>query len=630
MAELRQAPLGHRRGSLFFELIVGLLGLLWGSHGLGLDYVPGEVLVRYKDHSMSHPSKVVAKAQQKGLILKHSWPGLNMHQFQMKPGGNQGVGAKIEELLQDPDVLYAEPNYILRKASIAEADLHRYSFSEVDALRRAQSTEYAMTGANIQAPEAWSLITAGSSKSVVAIIDTGVDYHHSVFQLSDAIWVNPGEVPGNKIDDDGNGYIDDVHGWNFVFNNGEPLDDDGHGTHVAGTVLGVGQDIFTDPISESKIEIMVLKFLDANGSGTTAAAIQAIYYAVNHGAKVINNSWGGGSYSASLHEAIVYSYNQGVLFVAAAGNEGSDNDRYPLYPASYDVPNVLSIAASTDSDILASFSNFGKVSVDVGSPGVSIFSTFPNDTFGYSSGTSMATPFVSGLAALIVRESPEMTPYQVKNIIMNNGTSVTKLNGKLVSSSRIDVLKAIQVAQGAEIWDSMPSYDFSLSTQDRDLASTFSSSGGGGCGLVQKIDSRGDGDLWWVTPLLFLVFFCLPLIVALRLRHQTSSMNHLSNRRYQRYLIDSKIAIQVDGREIVGSVNSISLGGLGFNADALIRSGGTVAMTIFSPDGKEKVEVEGRVVWSENQKSYGVQFSGDGKASVIQTIGQWTSQLLKI
>ncbi|MEQ1875904.1 MAG: S8 family peptidase, partial [Bdellovibrionia bacterium] len=307
--------------------------------------------------------------------VKESLNKLKIHRFELTAG--QSVDEALADLGSDPDVEYAEPNYIFGKLEVEKSQT--MTKSDLDAMALANgSSSLAFTLANIQTSEAWG-VAHGSEKPIIAIIDSGSDASHEI--LRDALWTNPNEIAANGVDDDHNGYVDDIHGWNFVNNTNNPADGDGHGTHVAGIVRGVSQDIFAWPLGSASIQIMTLKFLDDNGSGSTADAVSAIYYAVNNGAKILNNSWGGTTYSRALHEAIAFAYQHEVLFIAAAGNAKSNNDSSPMYPANYDVPNVLSVAATNDYDSLASFSNFGVSSVHIASPGVSILSSYPPNSY---------------------------------------------------------------------------------------------------------------------------------------------------------------------------------------------------------------------------------------------------------
>lgn len=612
-----------------------LMPLAHASAQITNEYVPGEVIVKLKSKS----AKIAAQAfvgksvSERGMTLKGSWTGLRMHHFALKAG--ESVEAAISELQQDPEVQYAEPNYIVHRQSTGVVEGQPISMAQ--AYEQSQSNDSnssyvaynSQTSAPIQDAEAWTAASSSSSLApvIVAIIDTGVDYNHSVFVNSGAIWTNTAEIPGNGIDDDHNGYVDDVRGWNFVSNTNAPMDDDNHGTHVSGIVLGTTLDIRANPIAAAKIRIMPLKFLDSHGSGTTSDAVKAIYYAVNNGAKVINNSWGGGGFSNSLIDAIAFAYDHKVAFIAAAGNASNNNDASPTYPANYSVPNMISVAATTDMDYFTDFSNYGAQTVHIASPGRSIYSTLPNNTFGSISGTSMAAPFVSGMAALMMRESPSMTGYQVKNLILSNGNTLSTLQNKTSTRARINVLNALNASKNAVVAQSQPSYDVSA-------ARSPASEGGGesvpACGLVAKAiyDAKdGEGPQ---GPHRLLAFFTLllvlasPVIVSFALRNREGK----NKRQHTRYQISSSVTLKLGDRELTGQVSSISMGGLQVNTDAWLDNGGIVKMSIQSPDGKEAIAVEGRVVWSEANKSYGVAFN-NADSGIRSQIQKWTSGLLR-
>jgi subtilisin family serine protease len=585
------------------------------------NYVPGEVIVKLKSQAGTSKSYTfVGKAtSEKEMTLKRTWGKMNLYHFALKKG--QSVKAAVQELQHDPDVLYAEPNYYLSKS--ADTGIQQtFSASEIQAAAVQSQGTYMATGANIGVQSVWAQGGSSSgSKPIVAVIDTGLDTTHYVFTDSNAIWTNAAEIPGNGIDDDGNGYVDDVHGWNFVDNSATIYDDDGHGTHVSGIILSIDQNIYAKPLQESKISIMPLKFLNGYGSGTTSDAIRAIYYAVNNGASVLNNSWGGSDYSAALQEAIAYTYTKGALFVAAAGNAGSNNDSVPMYPASYDVPNVMAIAATTDYDYLASFSNFGASTVQLGSPGVYILSTIPNGNFGTSSGTSMAAPFVSGTAAQMKVNSPAMLGYQLKQILDSQYTPVSQLNGKVATGGRLDSSSAVTYAKTAPVDGSQPVYTLTYQA-DRNLASNIVT--GGGCGLVRELGKNGEPPFGGASGLATIALVLLPLIVLFVLRLRSPA----TRRKHDRFKIDSDVRISVGDRELVGSISSISLGGVQVNTSALLQDGGLVSLTITSPDGAEKVEVAGRVVWSAANKAYGVAVDRTPQTTQSRN-ADWTKGLQK-
>jgi subtilisin family serine protease len=342
--------------------------------------------------------------------------------YTVKEQSAEGVIEAVESLKKNPAVAYAEPDYMVQATDKIPNDP---SYSRL----------YGLT--KISAPAAWDTFT-GSKNAVVGVIDSGVQYTHP--DLASNAWVNPGEIPNNGIDDDGNGYIDDVYGWNFVDNNNKPLDDNGHGTHVAGTIGAVGNNGIGVVGVAWNTQIAALKFLDANGDGYTSDAILAINYAKKMGFAITNNSWGGGGYSQSLKDAID-SYNG--LFIAAAGNNGTNNDSRASYPASYTSSNIIAVAATTSTDARASFSNYGKTSVDLGAPGDSIYSTYMNGGYATLSGTSMATPQVAGAAALLKAYKPSLTTAQIKSAILSNVDAVSSLNGRTVTGGRLNVLKSL-------------------------------------------------------------------------------------------------------------------------------------------------------------------------------------------
>lgn len=300
--------------------------------------------------------------------------------------------------------------------------------------------------ADINAPAAWDVQTCDHSV-IVAVIDTGVDYNHP--DLADNIWTNTGEIPGNGIDDDGNGYVDDVHGYDFVHNDGDPMDDHYHGTHVAGTISASG-DNYTGVVGVCwHATIMPVKFLDSSGGGYTSNAVSAVLYASQMGARVLSNSWGGGGFSYALQDAIEVSNADNALFVAAAGNSGMNNDYYPHYPSSYEVANIIAVAATDRYDNIATFSNYGLQSVDLAAPGVDILSTSPGNGYLTLSGTSMATPHVSGAAAAIVSQNPSLSNADVKNILLNNVDQIASLDGRVLSGGRLNIGRAILDAGAA-------------------------------------------------------------------------------------------------------------------------------------------------------------------------------------
>jgi thermitase len=291
----------------------------------------------------------------------------------------------------------------------------------------------------LRLPEAWA-VTKGSRDVVVAVIDTGVAYDHP--DLAANAWTNEAERAGRAgVDDDGNGYVDDVHGWDFVNNRANAVDDNKHGTHCAG-IIGAGDNGVGTMGVAPRVRIMPLKFLDRGGSGELAAAVRALDYAVANGARVISNSWGGGGRSEFLNAAIQRAVDRGILVVAAAGNEENDNDAEPSYPASY--PNVISVASTDSADQLSSFSNYGRESVTLAAPGSDIYSTVLNAKWGTLSGTSMATPQVSGALALALAVRPAASADELKAKLCSSSKPILTSR---VSCGRMDVAAFLQAVQ---------------------------------------------------------------------------------------------------------------------------------------------------------------------------------------
>jgi subtilisin family serine protease len=295
--------------------------------------------------------------------------------------------------------------------------------------------DYSRTKMNLK--EAWE-VTEGSPEVIVAIIDSGVDLTHP--DLKDNLWTNPGELNGKaNSDNDGNGYKNDLHGYDFYYGKGDPTDQTGHGTHVAGTIAALKNNLGVVGVAPN-VKIMPLRFIGPGGSGSTNDAIDAIYYAIKMGAKVISASWGNSGYSSYLAQAVKDAQDAGVVFVAAAGNQGRNAANSPYYPGSYD--GVVSVGASTAKDTLASYSNYSPNAVTIAAPGDQIYSTYLNNGYETLSGTSMAAPQVSGAIALALSKNKSVTPDQVKSVlcqsadpILQNSVKCGRINvGRLVKS----------------------------------------------------------------------------------------------------------------------------------------------------------------------------------------------------
>ncbi len=359
-------------------------------------------------------------------------------------------------------VLYAEPNYGINLDDPTSYSKNREILS--DALLRENypnsnkpndpmfSEQWALdnsgqsggkTKADISALLAW-VKTQGSSDVVVAVLDTGVAYTHK--DLAANMWLRPDNVPQYK--DDELGTLNDLYGFNAADNLSDPMDDNGHGTHCAGIVGAEGDNDEGIAGINWKVEIMPLKFMGRGGFGTTKDAIEAINYAIDRkrngvNVRVISASWGSTMYSKALEDTIRAAGEEGILFVAAAGNNSTDNDKRAHYPSNYDLPNVISVAATDKLDNLASFSNFGAKTVHIAAPGREILSTWLGDDYREASGTSMATPYVSGIAGLILASEPKLSVEKLRERVLKSVDKIPALDGKVESGGRINAAKAL-------------------------------------------------------------------------------------------------------------------------------------------------------------------------------------------
>ncbi|MDB2447399.1 S8 family serine peptidase [bacterium] len=360
-------------------------------------------------------------------------------------GSDASLLEAAKQLNLDPMVDYVEANQIYTINKLPNDP----RFDELYGLNNTGANS-GVDDADIDAPEAWDIST-GSSDTVVAVIDTGVDYNHD--DLKDNYWTNPGEsgldAEGNDkrtngIDDDNNGFVDDFRGWDFANNDNDPMDDNSHGSHCAGTIGANGDDGHGVVGVNWDVSIVGVKFLTGGGSGSLDNAVRSIDYVSTIGAKISSNSWGGGGYSAAMEEAIERNRDAGVLFIAAAGNSGTDNDSRAHYPSSYEVDNVLSVAATDKKDDIAGFSCYGVNGVDLAAPGVDILSSTPGQAYKKYSGTSMATPHVSGVAALVASTYPEADYTYIKERILKGTDPVDSLTGLVATGGRLNAYNAIE------------------------------------------------------------------------------------------------------------------------------------------------------------------------------------------
>ena len=414
------------------------------------EHVPNEMLVKFKPGT-SETAKLAVLERVNGKI-KEKIATKAMERL----GDLEGIslvtlpGAALEAISRVkglPEVEYAEPNYVYTHQATSN-DTY-YTNGSLWGMYGSSTSPANQFGTG--AGTAWANNKTGSSTVYIGIIDEGYMYTHE--DLAANAGVNPGEIANNGVDDDGNGYKDDVYGWDFDGNNNTVFDGvaDDHGTHVAGTIGGIGGNGKGVAGVVWNVKLLSAKFLGKRG-GTTANAIKAVDYFTDlktrHGLNIVatNNSWGGGGYSKALYDAIERANQAGILFIAAAGNSGVNNDSSPHYPSSYTNENIIAVASITSTGALSSFSNYGATSVDLGAPGSSIWSTVPKSTkgvvvSGYSSysGTSMATPHVTGAVALYASGNSNATAADIKTAIMNASVATPSLSGKCVTGGRLNV-----------------------------------------------------------------------------------------------------------------------------------------------------------------------------------------------
>jgi len=370
--------------------------------------------------------------------------------YKVKLESDTETAAFLEALNKNPAIAYAEPNYIYRINGTRDAEEVIPNNPDLGLLwgmknigqKDAEGT-VGVAGADINATKAWAK-TTGSKDIVVAVIDTGVDYNHE--KLADNIFQNKAECDAGTdgIDNDGNGFVDDCRGWNFAgVSNNDPMDDNAHGTHVSGTIGAKGNDGKSIVGVNWNVSILPIKFLTGSGSGTLEDAVKSIQYATIMGANMSSNSWGGGGFTQSMYDSIVEAKNKGILFIAAAGNDSENADSSPHYPAGYQVDNVIAVAASTNRDTLADFSTYGKRTVHIAAPGHKILSSVPGNRYDTYSGTSMATPHVSGAAALLWSTDKNMKYNEVKERLLKSRDFVPNMARKIAFSGRLNVYNAV-------------------------------------------------------------------------------------------------------------------------------------------------------------------------------------------
>ena len=409
--------------------------------------VPGEIIIKLKEGIKSFSANQIRSFGVQNAEKINVNFG-SFYKVKTHDSADRGImSAMVANFNSLAEVEYAEPNFIY---SIVEQDpfeaflenkTNDPKFDDLWGLHNTGENDPAgmsggVAGADVDALRAWD-ITKGSKSVKIAVIDTGVDYNHP--DLAANMWVNEAEANGEEgVDDDGNGFVDDIHGYDFANDDGDPMDGQSHGTHCAGTIAAVHDNNEGVAGVMADATIVAIKFLTDSGSGTTEDAIRAIDYATAMDVDIMSNSWGGGGYSQALAEAIDRAEAKGIYFVAAAGNSAVNNDQRPHYPSSYENDNVIAVAAHNIKDNLASFSCYGRESVDIAAPGRNTMSTVPDGKYASKSGTSMATPHVSGVLGLLVAQEGRVSVSEMRERLLATSDPAPGYRGKVSSGGRVN------------------------------------------------------------------------------------------------------------------------------------------------------------------------------------------------
>jgi thermitase len=450
---------------LILSFVFGACSFAQANSNVKFDsHKSGELLVQLKSALLRERD---SKSQIKLAIEKKIGVGkvVHIHELQtnktihlVRLSRDKDLRAAIETLKLDENVLFAEPNYIVR---IQEQGIpNDPDFGKIWGLKNVGQIDpdgqEGNARADIDILPVWAMGIHGSKKIVVAIVDTGVDWDHP--DLAANLYLNSWDSTQDGKDNDGNGFTDDFHGWNFSNHTNDSRDDHNHGTHIAGVIGAVGNNTKGVCGVNWDVSLLPIKIFDKNGYGEIEGIIEGINYATMMKVSVINNSWGGGAYSEILEGAFGKARDAGILVIASAGNNGTNNDIAPFYPANYQVDNIISVAATDNKDNLAKFtyqgqsagsSNYGRRTIHVTAPGSNIYSTIPGG-YEFKSGTSMASPHVSGLAALLWAANPTWTYSEIKNRLIMTSDPITALMYKTFSGGRINAYNALMGIQVKE------------------------------------------------------------------------------------------------------------------------------------------------------------------------------------
>jgi serine protease len=421
---------------LFAAILLGLLLVAPGE--VVAQAETQQVIVKYRS-PVSTRKSAEAAARVRGKVSKVF--GRGKYALIDVPADTSAAGA-AGRLKHLSEIEAAAPNFIRRVVSFPndpQLHSHQWALNSYGQNISFPIVAPSVPDADIDAPEAWD-ITTGSASVVVAVIDTGLALTNA--DLAPNAWVNDSEIPGNSIDDDGNGYVDDVNGYNFSAHVPSPEDDNGHGTFVSGIIGARGDNGAGISGVNWRVSLMALKAFNAAGTGTDADLIEAIDYAVQNGAKVINASWGDPAYSSVLLDVIKDAGDAGVFFVAAAGNDGNNLREHPFYPAAYALENLVTVGSTNYQDKWSAFSNYDSILVDVFAPGESVYSTRPTfNSFG--NGTSYAAPHVTGIAALLAAQNRLISPDEMRRYIISAVDQRQTLDRRAHADGRVSAHKAL-------------------------------------------------------------------------------------------------------------------------------------------------------------------------------------------
>ncbi len=409
-----------------------------------LEYDPTSLLVKFTKDAKAEDKELLLKLVGGGII--QDWPGF------LPGAAHISTDLAVEEAIRLIETVggalgaveYAEPDHLYRLGATPNDSSYPLLWG-MNNTGQTVNGDPGIANADIDANLAWDL-TTGSSTFVVGMADSGLRSTH--VDLAGNRWTNPGEIAGNNIDDDGNGYIDDVWGWDFWNNDRDPTDDNGHGTHTAGTVGAVGNNGTGVSGVAWSVRLVGLKIGSRNGSVSSSAGISALNYCVGKGIKISNHSWGGTGFSSTFNAAVDSARAAGHMLVCAAGNSNINNEVTPFYPASYAQDNIISVLSIDNNNVRSSFSNYGATRVDLGAPGSTILSTYisrnSNTAYAYLSGTSMAAPHVTGVAVLVWSRYPSWTYLDVRNRLLSTTRANPNLTGRCVTGGVVNAWNAVQ------------------------------------------------------------------------------------------------------------------------------------------------------------------------------------------